>query len=103
MSSQVQERDERLFAFFDGELDESERASVEAELAGDESLAATLADLSFMREIVVGDRGVHEPDVRDVTGVRGREALVDHVGLGVASPVKAPMTRSIAVNTSSTL
>ena len=55
MSSQVQERDERLFAFFDGELDESERASVEAELAGDESLAATLADLSFMREIVVGD------------------------------------------------
>lgn len=55
MSSQVQERDERLFAFFDGELDESERASVEAELAGDESLAATLADLSFMREMVVGD------------------------------------------------
>jgi anti-sigma factor RsiW len=46
---------EQLSAYFDDELEDSMRALVEAELERDEELAAKLADLSFMREMVVGD------------------------------------------------
>jgi negative regulator of sigma E activity len=49
------ERHEQLSAYFDDELEDSMRALVEAELERDEELAAKLADLSFMREMVVGD------------------------------------------------
>jgi hypothetical protein len=49
------ERHEQLSAYFDDELEDSMRALVEAELERDEELAAGLADLSFMREMVVGD------------------------------------------------
>lgn len=49
------EIDEQISAYFDGELDESVRARVEAELGDDEELAARFADLQFMREMVVGD------------------------------------------------
>lgn len=55
MTTQVRELDEQLSAFFDDELEGSASALVEAELARDEDLAASLADLSFMREMVVGD------------------------------------------------
>jgi anti-sigma factor RsiW len=46
---------EQLSAYFDDELEDSVRALVEAELERDGELAAKLADLSFMREMVVGD------------------------------------------------
>lgn len=46
---------EQLSAFFDGELNEHERATLEAELEREPEFAAALADLAFMREIVVGD------------------------------------------------
>lgn len=46
---------ERLSAFFDGELDEQTRLAVEAELEREPELAEQLADLSFMRDLVVGD------------------------------------------------
>lgn len=49
------ERHEQLSAYFDDELEDSVRALVEAELERDGELAAKLADLSFMREMVVGD------------------------------------------------
>lgn len=49
------ERHEQLCAYFDGELEGSMRALVEAELERDGELAAKLADLSFVRELVVGD------------------------------------------------
>lgn len=53
--SSVSEIDEQLSAYFDDELDGELRASIEAELEGDPGLAAKLADLSFMRTMVVGD------------------------------------------------
>jgi anti-sigma factor RsiW len=46
---------EQLSAYFDDELEDSMRALVEAELERDGELAAKLVDLSFMREMVVGD------------------------------------------------
>lgn len=49
------ERHEQLSAYFDDELEDGVRALVEAELERDGELAAKLADLSFMREMVVGD------------------------------------------------
>jgi anti-sigma factor RsiW len=49
------EQHEQLSAYFDDELEDSVRALVEAELERDAELAAKLADLSFMREMVVGD------------------------------------------------
>ncbi len=51
----VSEIDEQLSAYFDDELDADLRAAVEADLERDPELAARLADLSFMRTIVVGD------------------------------------------------
>jgi anti-sigma factor RsiW len=47
--------DEQLSAYFDDEIDEAARASVEAELERDPELAAKLADMLFMRSMVVGD------------------------------------------------
>jgi anti-sigma factor RsiW len=55
MQEQSSEIHEQLSAYFDDELEESVRALVEAELERDPELAAKLADLSFMREMVVGD------------------------------------------------
>lgn len=49
------EFDEQLSAYFDDELDEGARASVEAQLERDPDLAARLADLMFMRTMVAGD------------------------------------------------
>lgn len=49
------EIDEQLSAYFDDELDDGARASVEAELERNPELAARLADLTFMRTIVAGD------------------------------------------------
>jgi hypothetical protein len=46
---------EQLSAYFDDELEPSMRELVEAELERDAGLAAKLADLSFMRTMVVGD------------------------------------------------
>lgn len=46
---------EQLSAYVDDELDEGARASVEAQLERDPELAARLADLLFMRTMVVGD------------------------------------------------
>lgn len=45
----------QLSAYFDGELEDGTRDQIEARLASDEELAARLSDLSFMREMVVGD------------------------------------------------
>ena len=53
--SSVQQIDEQLSAFFDDELEEGARALVETELERDEELASRLADLAFMRTMVVGD------------------------------------------------
>lgn len=53
--SNISEIDEQLSAYFDDELDADLRATVEAELERDPELAARLADLSFMRTMVVGD------------------------------------------------
>lgn len=53
--SSIMEIHEQLSAFFDGELDDGARSVVEAELERDPELAARLADLSFMKEMVVGD------------------------------------------------
>lgn len=53
--SSVSEIDEELSAYFDNELDEAIRAQVEAELDTNPELAAKLADLSFMRTMVIGD------------------------------------------------
>lgn len=53
--SSASEIHEQLSAYFDDELEASTRAIVEAELERDGELAAKLADLSFMREMVVGD------------------------------------------------
>ncbi|MFO7563472.1 MAG: hypothetical protein R6X02_12575 [Enhygromyxa sp.] len=47
--------DEQLSAYFDDELEESVRATVEAELERDPEFAAQLADLAFMRTMVAGD------------------------------------------------
>jgi len=55
MPSMASELDEQLSAYFDDELDEAVRASVEAELERDPELAARLADLTFMRTIVAGN------------------------------------------------
>lgn len=58
MQTQTQmqyEIDEQLSAYFDDELDASARAEVEAQLERDPELAARLADLLFMRTMVVGD------------------------------------------------
>jgi negative regulator of sigma E activity len=49
------EMQEQLSAYFDDELENSMRALVEAELERDGELSAKLADLSFMRQMVVGD------------------------------------------------
>lgn len=54
-SSLSSEIDEQLSAYFDDELDADLRAAVEANLEQDSKLAARLADLSFMRSMVVGD------------------------------------------------
>ncbi|NVB42129.1 hypothetical protein G6O69_30175 [Pseudenhygromyxa sp. WMMC2535] len=56
MSSQssIQGQDERLHAFFDDELEDSERALVQAEIERDADLAGEIDDISFMREIVIG-------------------------------------------------
>lgn len=51
----LSELDEQLSAYFDDELDEGARASIEAQLEQDPELAARLADLVFMRTMVVGD------------------------------------------------
>ena len=51
----LSELDEQLSAYFDDELDEGVRASVEAQLEQDPELASRLADLVFMRTMVVGD------------------------------------------------
>jgi hypothetical protein len=53
--SSASEIHEQLSAYFDDELEESVRALVEAELERDPELAAKLADLAFMRTMVVGD------------------------------------------------
>jgi anti-sigma factor RsiW len=53
--SSPSEIDEQLSAYFDDELEDSVRASVEAELARDPELAAMFADLSFMRTMVAGN------------------------------------------------
>jgi anti-sigma factor RsiW len=53
--SSPSEIDEQLSAYFDDELEESVRASVEAELARDPELAAMFADLGFMRTMVTGN------------------------------------------------
>ena len=55
MQSQFNEIDEQLSAYFDDELDASARAEVEAQLERDPELAARMADLLFMRTMVVGD------------------------------------------------
>jgi anti-sigma factor RsiW len=55
LSSSGSEIHEQLSAYFDDELEDSVRALVEAELERDGELAAKLGDLSFMREMVVGD------------------------------------------------
>lgn len=52
--SSVSEIDEQLSAYFDDELDEAVRAQFEAELDSNAELAAKLADLGFMRSMVVG-------------------------------------------------
>lgn len=46
--------DERISAYFDGELESGERSDFEARLEQDEELAATVADFEFMRTMVVG-------------------------------------------------
>jgi negative regulator of sigma E activity len=51
----LSELDEQLSAYFDDELDEAARASIEAQLEQDPEIAARLADLLFMRTMVVGD------------------------------------------------
>jgi anti-sigma factor RsiW len=51
----LSELDEQLSAYFDDELDEGARASIEAQLEQDPELASRLADLVFMRTMVVGD------------------------------------------------
>lgn len=51
----INELDEQISAYFDDELDAATRASVEARLEQDPELAAKLADLLFMRTMVVGD------------------------------------------------
>lgn len=53
--SSVSEIDEQLSAYFDDELDQATRATVEAAVERDPELAARLLDLSFMRTLVVGD------------------------------------------------
>jgi anti-sigma factor RsiW len=53
--SSASEIHEQLSAYFDDELEQSVREFVEAELERDPELAAGLADLSFMRKMVVGD------------------------------------------------
>lgn len=53
--SMVSDIEEQLFTYFDDELEAGERETLEAELERDEELAARLADLSFMRAMVVGD------------------------------------------------
>jgi hypothetical protein len=53
--SSVPELDEQLSAFFDNELDEGVRALIEGKLDGDPEIAARIADLAFMRTMVVGD------------------------------------------------
>jgi negative regulator of sigma E activity len=57
MQTQVNlsEIDEQLSAYFDDELDDGVRASVEAQLERDPELAARFADLVFMRTMVAGD------------------------------------------------
>src|SRR5690606_39701226 len=55
MPSMASELDEQLSAYFDDELDEAVRASVEAELERDPELAARLADLTLMRTIGAGN------------------------------------------------
>jgi hypothetical protein len=56
---------EQLSAYFDDELEDSMRALVEAELERDGELAAKLVDLSFMREMVVGDLELQAERVPD--------------------------------------
>lgn len=51
----IRELDERLSAYFDGELGASDRAALDAEVAGEPELAEQIADLEFMRSMVVGD------------------------------------------------
>jgi anti-sigma factor RsiW len=53
--SSVSEIHEQLSAYFDNELEAGMRELVEAELERDPELAAKLADLAFMRTMVVGD------------------------------------------------
>ncbi|PRP97435.1 hypothetical protein ENSA5_34270 [Enhygromyxa salina] len=55
IQSSALEIDEQLSAYFDDELEASTRAVVDAELEANPELAAHLADLEFMRTIVVGD------------------------------------------------
>lgn len=56
MKTQVlSEIDEQLSAYFDDELDDGVRASVEAEIERDSEFAAKLADLAFMRTMVAGN------------------------------------------------
>lgn len=51
----MSELDERLSAYFDGELEESAMSAFAAEIEQDPELGEHLADLSFLREMVVGD------------------------------------------------
>ena len=51
----IRELDERLSAYFDGELEASDRAALDADVAADAELAEQIADLEFMRTMIVGD------------------------------------------------
>ena len=51
----MSELDERLSAYFDGELEEGAMSAFAAEIEQDPELGEHLADLSFLREMVVGD------------------------------------------------
>jgi|GEM_PF-1334560 len=52
--SSVSENDEKISAYFDDELDDATRAEIEAEIDANPEFAAKLADLGFMRSMVVG-------------------------------------------------